>query len=148
MRYLFLLHGDERAEAALTAEERREIVEGHISFAAMLREQGAFVAGEALAALGAKVKPQLLVGVLVFLLLRLFPFQRLVNLQQVVAVVVPVFRLRRVERGIHLNPHDIPQIASRVQRAVTKIARIVNHGGIPGGRLWPFGGEIVLPQTW
>ena len=49
MRFLFLLHGDQTAEAALTAEERRAIVEGHISFAAMLREQGAFVAGEALA---------------------------------------------------------------------------------------------------
>jgi hypothetical protein len=49
MRFLFLLHGDEVAEAALTAGERRAIVEGHISFAAMLRDRGAFVAGEALA---------------------------------------------------------------------------------------------------
>ena len=49
MRFLFLLHGDEQAEAALAPEARRTIVEEHVAFATMLRERGAFVAGEALA---------------------------------------------------------------------------------------------------
>jgi hypothetical protein len=48
MRFLFLLHGDEEAEAALSAEARRAIVEQHIAYAAMLRERGAYVHGEAL----------------------------------------------------------------------------------------------------
>jgi hypothetical protein len=48
MRFLFLIHGDAAGEAALTAEERRAIVEAHMGFGAMLREQERFVAGEAL----------------------------------------------------------------------------------------------------
>jgi hypothetical protein len=48
MRFLFLIHGDEQAEAALTADERRAIVGEHIAYAAMLRERGAYVHGDAL----------------------------------------------------------------------------------------------------
>jgi hypothetical protein len=48
MRFLFLVHGDEEAEAALTADERRSIVAEHMAYAAMLRERGAHVLGEAL----------------------------------------------------------------------------------------------------
>lgn len=48
MQFLFLVHGDEDAEAALSADERREIVEQHIAFASQLREQGKLVLGEAL----------------------------------------------------------------------------------------------------
>jgi hypothetical protein len=43
-----LVHGDEEAEAALTADERRSIVAEHMAYAAMLRERGAHVLGEAL----------------------------------------------------------------------------------------------------
>jgi hypothetical protein len=49
MRFLFLIHGDEQGEAALTPDERRAIVEEHIAYAAMLRERGAHVLGDALA---------------------------------------------------------------------------------------------------
>jgi hypothetical protein len=49
MRFLFLIHGDREAEAALTADERRAIVAEHIAFVTMLRERGAYVLGEALA---------------------------------------------------------------------------------------------------
>ncbi len=49
MRFLFLVHGDSEAEAALSADERRAIVEQHMAYAQMLRERGAHVAGEALA---------------------------------------------------------------------------------------------------
>src|SRR5437868_4855498 len=54
------------------------------------------IAGEALAAVGAEIEPQLLVGILVFfrLRLRLLSLQRFVNLQQSVPVVVPLLRLR------------------------------------------------------
>ena len=48
MRYLLLLHGDPSAEAALTAEERRAIVDEHIRFSRELRVSGAMLAGEAL----------------------------------------------------------------------------------------------------
>ena len=48
MRFLFLLHGDTDAEAALDPSERRAIVDGHLAYANMLRERGAHVAGEAL----------------------------------------------------------------------------------------------------
>jgi hypothetical protein len=48
MRYVFLLWGDEAADAAMTAEERREIVQEHIGFSQQLRDRGAFVAGEGL----------------------------------------------------------------------------------------------------
>jgi hypothetical protein len=46
MRYLVLLWGDEKAEAALPAEERRAIVERHIAYSARLRDAGAMVLGE------------------------------------------------------------------------------------------------------
>jgi hypothetical protein len=59
MRFLFLIHGDGEAEAALSADERRAIVEQHVAYGAMLRERGAFVHGEALAdpATAAVVRP-------------------------------------------------------------------------------------------
>ena len=48
MRFLFLIHGDSEAEAALSADERRAIVDEHMAYAGMLREHGAHVLGEAL----------------------------------------------------------------------------------------------------
>jgi hypothetical protein len=48
MRFLFLIHGDDEAEAAMTPDERRAIVGEHIAYASMLRERGAHVHGEAL----------------------------------------------------------------------------------------------------
>ncbi len=59
MRFLFLIHGDEEAEAALSQDERRAIVGEHMAFAAMLRERGAYVLGEALEGRGsaAVVRP-------------------------------------------------------------------------------------------
>ncbi len=48
MRFLLMIHGDTEAEAAMTAEERRAIVEEHFAYSAMLRERGAYVHGEAL----------------------------------------------------------------------------------------------------
>ena len=49
MRFLFLIHGDAAAEAALTPAERRAIVGEHLRYADGLRERGAYVLGEALA---------------------------------------------------------------------------------------------------
>jgi hypothetical protein len=49
MRFLFLIHGDTEAEAALTADERRAIVDEYIAYSGMLRERGVYVHGEALA---------------------------------------------------------------------------------------------------
>jgi hypothetical protein len=59
MRFLFLIHGDREAEAALSTDERRAIVGEHIAYASMLRERGAHVHGEALddPARGAVVRP-------------------------------------------------------------------------------------------
>jgi hypothetical protein len=48
MKYLFLLYGDEAAEAALTPEESRAIVEAHLRFRSRLVERGALVRGEPL----------------------------------------------------------------------------------------------------
>jgi hypothetical protein len=48
MKFLFLIHGDGDAEAALTGEERMAIVKEHMEYADMLRELGAYVSGEAL----------------------------------------------------------------------------------------------------
>ena len=48
MRFLFLIHSDREAEAALTPDERRAIVEAHMAYSAMLRERSAYVQGEAL----------------------------------------------------------------------------------------------------
>jgi hypothetical protein len=47
-RYLLLLHGDEAAETALTGDERRAIVDGHVRLLGELREAGALVASAAL----------------------------------------------------------------------------------------------------
>jgi hypothetical protein len=57
MRFLFLIHGDSDAEAALTPDERRAIVTEHIAYASMLRERGAHVLGEALSGEAAVVRP-------------------------------------------------------------------------------------------
>jgi len=59
MRFLFLIHGDDEAEAAMTPDERRAIVGEHIAYASMLRERGVHVHGEALgdAAAAAVVRP-------------------------------------------------------------------------------------------
>jgi hypothetical protein len=57
MRFLFLIHGDREAEAAMTTDERRAIVGEHIAYAAMLRERGAHVLGEALSGEAAVVRP-------------------------------------------------------------------------------------------
>ena len=57
MRFLFLIHGDSAAEAALTPDERRAIVEEHIAYATVLRERGAYVLGEALSGEAAVVRP-------------------------------------------------------------------------------------------
>lgn len=48
MRYLLLLHGDADAEAALSAAERRAVIDSHISFSRGLREAGRLVVGEGL----------------------------------------------------------------------------------------------------
>jgi hypothetical protein len=57
MRFLFLIHGDSEAEAALTADERRAIVDEHVAYGTMLRERGAYVLGEALSGEAAVVHP-------------------------------------------------------------------------------------------
>ena len=49
MKYLLLLYGDESAEAGLSGDERRAIVEEHIRFHAALKARGALVHGEPLA---------------------------------------------------------------------------------------------------
>ena len=50
MRFLLLIHGDSKAEAALSPDERMAIVQEHQSYAAMLRERGVHAGGEALEA--------------------------------------------------------------------------------------------------
>lgn len=57
MRFLLLIHGDRDGEAALTPEERHAIVGEHIAYAGMLRQRGAYVAGEALTGETASVRP-------------------------------------------------------------------------------------------
>jgi hypothetical protein len=57
MRFLFLIHGDSEAEAALSPDERRAIVDEHIAYASMLRERGVHVLGEALSGEAAVVRP-------------------------------------------------------------------------------------------
>jgi hypothetical protein len=49
MRFLLLIHGDEVAERALTADARGAIMAEHVRFADELRAKGALVAGDALA---------------------------------------------------------------------------------------------------
>ena len=48
MKYLLLLYDDTAAEAAMTAEERRAMVEEHIRFGRSLDERNAKLVGEAL----------------------------------------------------------------------------------------------------
>jgi hypothetical protein len=48
MRYLILLHGDEAAEAQMTPDERRAIVDGHIAFSRRARERGLNLSGDSL----------------------------------------------------------------------------------------------------
>ena len=57
MRFLFLIHGDTEAEAAMSPDERHAIVGEHIAYAAMLRERGVHVLGEALSGEAAVVHP-------------------------------------------------------------------------------------------
>ena len=57
MKFLFLIHGDAEAEAALTPDERRAIVDEHVRYGAMLTERGSHVLGEALAGEAAVVRP-------------------------------------------------------------------------------------------
>ena len=57
MRFLFLIHGDRDAEAALTPDERMAIVGEHVAYATMLRERGVYVLGEALSGDAATVRP-------------------------------------------------------------------------------------------
>jgi hypothetical protein len=49
MRYLLLLYGDAEAEAALPPEDRRAIVDEHMSFHDRLQRAGRLVRGEPLA---------------------------------------------------------------------------------------------------
>jgi hypothetical protein len=48
MKYLLLLYDDAAAEAAMTAEDKRAMVEEHIRFGRVLDERKAKVVGEAL----------------------------------------------------------------------------------------------------
>jgi hypothetical protein len=59
MKFLFLIHGDEESEKAMTPDERRAIVDEHVAYARMLRDRGAYVLGEALegSASAAVVRP-------------------------------------------------------------------------------------------
>ena len=57
MRYLFLIRGDSDAEAALSPDERRAIVEEHFAYGTMLRERGVHALGEALSGEAATVRP-------------------------------------------------------------------------------------------
>ena len=50
MKFLLLLHGDTAAEAAMTDDARRSVVDQHIAFGRHLSERGARLLGEALAA--------------------------------------------------------------------------------------------------
>ena len=49
VKYLLLLYGDAAAEAAMTDDERRAIVDQHIAFARHLADHSPNVVGEALA---------------------------------------------------------------------------------------------------
>ena len=48
MKFLLLLHGDAAAEAAMTDDERRAIVDQHIAFGRHLAERGAHIFDAAL----------------------------------------------------------------------------------------------------
>ena len=47
MRYLILLYGDPTGETALSADDRRAIVDEHMAFSARLRERGVLLDGDA-----------------------------------------------------------------------------------------------------
>ena len=57
MKFLFLVHGDSEAEAAMTPDERMAIVREHMAYADMLRGRGVHVLGEALNGEAATVRP-------------------------------------------------------------------------------------------
>jgi hypothetical protein len=57
MRFLFLIHGDDEAEAAMSPDERRAIVEKYMAYSSTLRERGVYVLGEALSGEAAVVRP-------------------------------------------------------------------------------------------
>jgi hypothetical protein len=57
MKFLFLVHGDSEAEAAMTSDERMATVREHIAYADMLRGRGVHVLGEALNGDAATVRP-------------------------------------------------------------------------------------------
>jgi hypothetical protein len=48
LRFMLLLYGDHEVEAALPREDLRAIVSEHLTFTARLREEGAYVYGDAL----------------------------------------------------------------------------------------------------
>jgi hypothetical protein len=48
MKFLLRLHGDADAEATMPREERMRIVDEHRAYAAMLRDLGVYMSGEAL----------------------------------------------------------------------------------------------------
>jgi len=48
VKFLLLIHGDAAADAALTDDERRAIVDRHLAYGRYLSERGARVASEAL----------------------------------------------------------------------------------------------------
>ena len=49
MKYLLLLYDDAEAIGAMTADERRAMVDQHIAYSRALREEGAFIYGDPLA---------------------------------------------------------------------------------------------------
>jgi hypothetical protein len=57
MKFLFLVHGDSEAEAAMGPDERMAIVREHMAYADMLRGRGVHVLGEALNGDAATVRP-------------------------------------------------------------------------------------------
>ena len=57
MKFLFLVHGDSEAEAAMTSDERMAIVREHMAYADLLRGRGVHVLGEALNGGAATVRP-------------------------------------------------------------------------------------------
>ena len=52
MKFLLLVHGDADAEAAMSDDERRTMVDRHVAYGRWLTERGARIAGEALDAPG------------------------------------------------------------------------------------------------
>ena len=57
MKFLFLVHGDSEAEAAMTSDERMAIVREHMAYADLLRGRGVHMLGEALNGDAATVRP-------------------------------------------------------------------------------------------